>query len=139
MNVARAVAQRSDCNRAQYGAVIVSPAQRLVATGFNGAPARSPDSCDTCPRYLRGPDGAHRDECIAVHAEANALLFADRRDVEYGTMYCTGATCWGCARLIANSGIARVVMTSDGGSHRGIDEVIPYLASFEIKVEVWKD
>jgi len=37
--VAGAVAKRSLCVRDQVGAVIVSPQQRIVATGYNGPPA----------------------------------------------------------------------------------------------------
>lgn len=137
MSVAWAVSKRSDCQRAQYGAVIVTPGQRIVATGFNGLPRGSPDSCGNCPRFLKGPEGAGREECHSVHSEANALLFADRREVEHGTLYSSGATCWGCARLIANSGLDAVVMTRDGGAHRDQDGVIDYLTKHGIAVSLW--
>jgi len=39
----------------------------------------------------------------------NALLYVDRTRIEGGTLYCTGSLCIGCAKAVANSGIARVV------------------------------
>jgi dCMP deaminase len=46
--------------------------------------------------------------CIAVHAEANALLYA-RTSVKGFTLYCTELPCDGCDRLIKGAGIARIV------------------------------
>lgn len=46
--------------------------------------------------------------CIAVHAEANALLTSGLRSVG-STIYITDAPCDGCKRLIAGAGIARTV------------------------------
>jgi dCMP deaminase len=44
-----------------------------------------------------------------VHAEANALIFADRRNYQGGTIYVTNPCCWDCSKLVANSGLSRVV------------------------------
>jgi dCMP deaminase len=62
-----------------------------------------PDAVDPGSGYDTGP-GA----CIAVHAEANALLYADRADCEDATLYITDEPCEGCKRLIRAAGIARV-------------------------------
>lgn len=109
------VSLRADCSRRKVGALIVKN-NRVVSTGYNGSPAGSPKSClqGHCPRgssdvpafssYDTGP-GA----CIAVHAEANALLYADREDRQGATLYISCAPCDGCKRLIAAAGIARVV------------------------------
>lgn len=109
------VSLRADCSRRKVGAMIVK-GNRVVSTGYNGSPAGSPKSClkGDCPRgksdvpafssYDTGP-GA----CIAVHAEANALLYADREDCKGATLYLTCAPCDGCKRLIEAAGIARVV------------------------------
>jgi dCMP deaminase len=56
--------------------------------------------------------------CIAVHAEANALLYAGVDGCKGSTLYVTCAPCDGCDRLICASGIARVVypgVRSPGG------------------------
>lgn len=51
--------------------------------------------------------------CIAVHAEANALLFA-RTSVKGCVMYVTDVPCDGCSRLLEASGIRRSVYTHEG-------------------------
>lgn len=51
LTLARAVALRAACNRAQHGAVMVSQTQRVVATGYNGAFAGMTQGSDGgCPR-----------------------------------------------------------------------------------------
>lgn len=111
LDVARAVAQRSLCTRRQVGAVIVTANNRPVSTGYNGPPAglELTSPCRTfCPRATNKTESY--DNCVAIHAEANALLFASRSQYEGGTIYVTHLCCYGCAKLIANSGLARVVI-----------------------------
>lgn len=118
VNVARAVAKRSRCCRAQVGAVIVDPTNRIIATGYNGMPAGLPiptgATCEEfCPRGKLGPSLetiTDYSDCFSTHAEANALMFCDRRDRLGGAIYVTGDTCMHCARLIANSGLTRLVI-----------------------------
>ncbi|AHJ88694.1 cytidine deaminase [Mycobacterium phage RhynO] len=110
--IARAVATRSDCERSAVGAVVVKD-RRVRATGYNGAPAGKP-GCGSCPRrtstvepgsgYDSGPG-----RCVAVHAEANALLYCDREDLIGATLYITRPPCPGCQKLIDAVGITRVV------------------------------
>jgi len=123
--VAQEVAKRSRCVRSQVGCVIVDKQNRVVATGYNGPaadwdPSRYigtgdhglPDAmmCDSfCPRALDGAVPASYDGCVAIHAEANALLTSDRRHRESGTLYTTRVPCLDCAKLICNSGVERVV------------------------------
>lgn len=116
--VAQTVARRSRCDRAQCGAVIVDPTNRIVATGYNGPPAdlalTMDGTCSSfCPRAQHGatPETALTyDDCPALHAEANALMFCDRREREGGTLYVSGWPCVACSKLIANSGLKRVVI-----------------------------
>lgn len=120
LGIARAVAARADCTRRQVGAVIVVN-QRIIATGYNGAPAGQP-GCLTdraCPRGRYGfdvvPPGGSYDEpgvseCIAIHAEANALLHADGNLTIGATIYCTDEPCAGCTKLIQGARISRVVV-----------------------------
>lgn len=119
LDIARAVAARADCTRRLVGAVIVDQQHRIVATGYNGAPAGAPGclTAGACPRGQQGfdavPPGSSYDtgpsSCIAVHAEANALLYADGHRTRGATLYVTSEPCDGCARLIAGAGITRVV------------------------------
>lgn len=109
MGAARWAATRSDCERDKVGAVIVSPDKRIRATGYNGAPSGDP-GCDSCPRRTSGcRAGSDYSNCVAVHAEANALLYCDRADLIDSTMYVTREPCYACSKLIAGAGIRRVV------------------------------
>lgn len=114
LTIARAVAARADCRRAQHGAVIVKN-NRIVSTGYNGSPAGGP-SClaGDCPRGLLSADEvAHLtpdySNCIACHAEQNAIAYANHHDTESATIYITGKPCDLCNKLIQAAGITRVV------------------------------
>lgn len=127
MTVARAVAQRSLCSRDRVGAVIVDRDNRIVDTGYNGPPRGMPRNEQTdcrswCSRAAHLNDtyeqmhgegyvpNANYDDCPSLHAEANALMFSDRRLREGGTIYVTSVVCFGCAKLVANSGLETVVI-----------------------------
>lgn len=119
--IANAVSSRADCSRRQHGAVIVGPDHRPVAFGYNGAPSGKPGCLEgACPRgsmtyeNLGSLAGGYDDPlsngyCIAVHAEANAIVLAGRDRCAGATIYVTGPPCHGCTKLIAASGITRVV------------------------------
>lgn len=49
--------------------------------------------------------------CISVHAELNAILFADRERLKDATLYITDQPCDGCAKHIRNTPIKWVVWT----------------------------
>lgn len=110
LTLAHTVALRSDCTRSQVGAVLLDSGNRVVATGYNGAPAGQP-GCATCPRaQSKSAPGSSYENCVAVHAEANCLLYAGRERSVGGTLYITREPCHECARLIAAAGVARVVV-----------------------------
>jgi len=120
LQVAHVVKLRSRCTRDQVGAVIVDPNQRIVATAYNGPPAGLVDpggQCvDFCTRALRGPSPdslVNYNDCVSLHAEANALVVCDRSVRFGGTIYVTSGICFNCAKLVANSGLARVVVPHD--------------------------
>ena len=120
LGIAQAVATRADCRTRRFGAVIVKN-NRIVSTGYNGAAAGHPGCLDgNCPRaFLEHPIPYQSyDEgpgyCIAVHAEANALLYASRDQTEGATLYLWGSSgfegpCVGCSRLILGAGIEHVI------------------------------
>jgi dCMP deaminase len=130
MQVAHVMAQRSLCDRDQVGAVVVSTSNRIVDTGYNGPPRGMPrdepevgcrrwcmrgaSSRDTYGQMHEGLNPLY-DDCHSIHAEANALLFGERTQREGGTIYITSGVCGACAKLIANSGLKRVVC--DMGNH----------------------
>ncbi len=96
----------------------------IISTGYNGAP-RGRKNCVDLGRCLRDelmiPSGERYELCRSVHAEANAIISAARRDTIGGTLYLAGhnaktgellsdaAPCSMCRRLIINAGIVEVV------------------------------
>ena len=143
INVALTIGQRSKCTNRKVGAVVVDVNNRPISMGYNGAPAGAPTtgSCaEFCPRSREnlGERGPSYSNCVSVHAEANALLFADRSAYVGGTIYVTNPCCWECAKLVANSGLARVVVRqSDEDLHADNNKPIEFLKSCGLQVEVW--
>jgi len=123
LDIADTVSRRSTCLRRQYGAIIVSN-DEILSTGYNGAP-RGRKNCHDLGRCYREelqiPSGERYELCRSVHAEANAIISAARRDVLGATLYLSGrmppsgepapdtCPCEMCKRLIINAGITEVV------------------------------
>jgi dCMP deaminase len=115
---------------------VIVQGHRIVATGYNGGPSGYPH-CDegACPRAASdAPQGHEYERCIAIHAEANALLFSSPEERDGASLYCTGAPCFGCAKLIANSGVGEVVAA--GGRYEGWDEVRDFLRRSGVRVRL---
>ena len=121
LGIARSVSMRSTCLRRQYGAVIVKN-DRIVSTGYNGAAIGERNCCDVgqCWRELNDiPHGERYEECVAVHAEANAIIQASAEELEGSTLYLYGredgssifgaSPCKMCSRMIKNAKIAKVI------------------------------
>jgi len=144
MDVADTIAKRSRCSRAHIGAVVVSANQRIASTGYNGPAATldvEGDCIDWCPR-AQGivPLDNLYDTCPSIHAEANALLYVDRSRIEGGTIYITDVACLQCAKLVSNSGVAKVVMRVGlKAAHRKPEATIDYLKNCNIDVTILED
>ena len=92
LDIAETVLERSTCAREHVGALIVRN-DEIIATGYNGAPRGRSNCIDLgyCIRQQRKvPDGERYEICRSVHAEANAIISAARRDCIGGTMYLVG-------------------------------------------------
>ena len=124
LDIAGTVLERSTCMRRHYGAIIVQD-DEIVSSGYNGAPRGRKNCGDLgyCAREaLNIPSGERYELCRSVHAEANAIISAPRREVLGATLYMVcrhpdtgelipGSTsCSMCRRLIINAGIAKVVI-----------------------------
>ncbi len=132
LDIADAVRERATCLRRTYGAIIVKN-DEILSTGYNGAPRGRCNCTDmgVCHREeLRIPSGQRYELCRSVHAEANAIISAARRDMLGATLYLTGrdartgeyltdtAPCSMCRRLIINAGIEKVV------ARAGADDIL---------------
>ena len=104
MGIAQQAATRSTCQRKHVGAVIVRD-RTVLSTGYNGS-LRGLPHCEDSGCVME--DG----HCVrTVHAEANAIVQAARNGVRVdgGDIYVTASPCFGCYKLIANSGLSRIV------------------------------
>lgn len=130
LKLASVVAERATCTRRRYGAVLAKD-NKIVSTGYCGAPAGDPNCCDgdnTCKRTEMGcAPGEGYDYCVSVHAEQNAIINAGVVQAAGATLYVAGidavtgaevdgTPCSKCRPFIKNARIARVVIRqSDGG------------------------
>lgn len=109
------IGARSRCDRSHAGCVLVTADNQVVAVAYNGPPAglQVEGPCSGwCPRAETG-GGLSYDDCVAVHAEQNAVAMADRTRLTGGTAYVTRVPCFTCAKILANSGIVRIVYRPD--------------------------
>lgn len=116
MSITQVVSDRSTCLRRQIGALIIHD-RRILTTGYNGAPSGL-SHCEQvgCIREQQGIASGERHElCRGLHAEQNAIIQAALSGVSIrgGTLYTTHFPCGMCAKMIINSGIVRVVYSSE--------------------------
>ena len=124
------------CGKRQYGCLLTDELGHIVGFGYNGGP-KGMKHCDEggCPRFMENsPSGSNYDNCIAIHAEQNALLHSD-----YSTkpvkLYINAPPCFTCAKLIANSTITDVFYLEDE-SYANWPEVNKFLLN--CGVATWK-
>ena len=132
LDIAQTVAERSTCLRRCYGAILVK-SDEIISTGYNGAPRGRKNCADLglCTREAMNiPSGERYELCRSVHAEANCIISAARRDTLGATLYLAcvdpasgelmaGSTsCTMCRRLIINAGIVQVVIRDTPTEYR---------------------
>jgi len=104
--LAKVASLRSTCKSRQVGAVLVDWNKHVLATGYNG-PAQGTKHCEPCKR-LGQASGDHLDDCMAVHAEQNALLQCkDTKQIH--TIYLTNSPCLTCLKMLLNTSCDRIV------------------------------
>ena len=124
LDIAETVTERGTCLRRNFGAIVVRN-DEIISTGYTGAP-RGRENCSDlgyCMREKLGiPRGERYELGRSVHAEANCVISAARRDTIGGTLYLVGKDaktgelvenancCAMCKRLVINSGIEKVVV-----------------------------
>ena len=124
LDIAQTVLERSTCLRRWYGAIIVKN-DEIISTGYNGAPRGRANCVDMgyCTReMMKIPRGERYELCRSIHAEANAIISASRRDMVGGTIYLVGrdartgelladaTSCMMCRRMVINAGLEKVVI-----------------------------
>jgi dCMP deaminase len=108
LNLAVEVSSRGTCPRRKVGAVLVSKANRILATGYNGNAPDEEHCIDVPCEYASAPRGSGLNKCPAVHAEVNAIAFC--QDIsKVHTAYLTDSPCVDCIKLLLLSGCQRIV------------------------------
>ena len=121
LRFAAQAAARSDCIRAQVGAVIVNPRRKVKGTGYNNSPV-GVESClarGYCYRIANNIESGTRYEtCRSIHAEQNAIIQAGEDNCVGSTIYVFGhdQVCILCKRFILNAGIANVLLQKNWDS-----------------------
>ena len=135
LDIAEQVLHRSTCLRRHFGAVIVKD-DEVISTGYSGAPRGRKNCSDlgSCYREERKvPRGERYELCRSVHAEANAIISAARKDMIGSSMYLVGIdqatkdyveqanSCAMCKRLVLNAGIETVYVRDSLDEYRIIE------------------
>ncbi len=135
LDIAETVLERATCLRRVYGAIIVKN-DEIISTGYNGAPRGRKNCVDMgfCTREaMQVPRGQRYELCRSVHAEANAIISASRRDMVGSTLYLVGrdaqsgellgdaTSCAMCRRQVINAGISRVIIRQTKTDYQVVD------------------
>ena len=135
LDIAQTVLERATCLRRVYGAIIVKN-DEIISTGYNGAPRGRKNCVDMgfCTREaMQIPRGERYELCRSVHAEANGIISAARRDMVGGTLYLVGrnaqtgellhdaTSCSMCRRLVINAGLSKVVIRKTEDTFETVD------------------
>lgn len=121
LRLAEVTALRSTCLRRAVGCVLVDWDGYVLSTGYNGVGREEkhcneafrvpPDGDEMFPNACSGaqsPSGTNLGGCLAIHAEANALMQC--RDTRLiATCYTTVSPCVECVRLLINTNCSRIV------------------------------
>ena len=101
INLLDNVASRSQDPDTKVGCVILDTDNRIIGTGYNSPPS----GVKLEPQDLIRP---HKYQYM-VHAELNAILFAESSRLKGSTLYVPFLPCNDCAKVICQVGISRVV------------------------------
>ena len=131
LNLAKNASIRSNCIRAQVGAVIVGQDNHVKALGYNGTPSKvkSCKEMGSCYRVDNCiPSGTQYETCRSIHAEQNAIIQAGEERCNDAKIYVYGHSqiCILCKRFIVQSGIKEIFLQKDENSkviHIFIDQL----------------
>lgn len=120
------IAKRSNCKLTQHRGAVVAK-REIIAVGYD-----EPTNQD-CPCIISTDNLTNHNVCDYIPAEVTALLAALRNEqvVRGATLYCTGCPSVASLKLIARSGIGRVVFI--GGSDKLVEQEC--LRSLAIRIE----
>jgi len=124
MSIAFIASYRSSCLHRNAGAVIVVN-DRVVATGYNGAPQHSSIDCEDVGNCAKETGMTCRAE--GLHAESNAIISAALNGIaiKHSVMYTVFSPCFSCCNMIINAGIDRVYYAQPYSTWPAAKEYLP--------------
>jgi dCMP deaminase len=131
--IVTALGERSTCSsRAKVGALLYDDDNRIIATGYNGAPFGFPH-CDDVGCNLDNDNHCKN----AIHAEENALLQCAviGRSTRGLRCFTTHSPCWRCALRLIQAGIVEVNYIMPYG--REVDQILTMLHDHKVLVSVY--
>jgi len=108
--------------KTKVGAILVDSSNRILGSGYNGAPRKFNDS------LMNWDDRASAVEYV-VHAEVNCILQSSARYDERSTLYTTMSPCKECIKIIAAAGISTVVYKD---AYKDIEKVCILAYAFKV-------
>jgi dCMP deaminase len=125
MSVAVLSSFRSKDPKVQNGAVIVDSTNKVVGIGYNGLSIGLDDSDK---KFWGGEDddslSVNPRHAFCVHAERNAVLNSNLRDLKGTTMYCTQYPCHVCAQELVQVGVSKIVYINKKPHHKQVNDIV---------------
>lgn len=110
MSIACLSAKRSKDPNSQIGCCIVSENKIILSTGYNGFPRNCSDDDFNWNSEANDDLGPKYD--YVVHAELNAILNAEGKNLKGASLYTLLFPCNECAKAIIQAGISEVIYLS---------------------------
>lgn len=120
LDICERISLMSFANRAKVGAILVKD-DNIIAMGWNGTPKGFDNECEHNPNPSLSHTLVTKPEVL--HAESNCISKVARSTQSSlgATMYITISPCMECAKLIAQSGIVKVVYKSFYRDKKSLD------------------
>jgi len=132
MEIAKLISKRSPCKSRQVGCIIVDKYFHIKATGYNGPPQGFPH-CEECKRPKQ--TGNNLFECLAVHAEMNALIQCGYNH-KINAIYITDFPCEACAKMICNTTLSELYYQREYGNN---EIALKVLTQKGIRIFKWEE
>jgi len=131
LELARLISTWSKDPSSQVGCVIADDRHRVVSLGFNGFPRGIDDNNRLADRVTKHP--------IILHAEINAVVFAEKSIAGCTAYVMPFMPCTQCAAMLVQAGIVRVVAPwcddDDLRNRWNMDAAVDLLIEGGIKVD----
>lgn len=117
LEIAKVISKNSHAVRLKVGCIIVKDGN-IISMGWNGTPTGFDNQCE-----FKFTQQGSTTKPEVLHAESNAItkLARSTNSSEGATIYLTCSPCFDCAKLIIQSGISRVVYSSNYRDSKGLE------------------